>query len=123
MNPVLQAIESRRSVRRFKPDMVPAELLDQVLQAGTYAATGMGRQSPIILAVTDPKVRDQLSRMCAAIMGSEPRGQSPADQPGHPGGVRGHRPLHPGLSRGGASPARPPQGKLDLSHLITDGII
>ena len=71
MNPVLQAIESRRSVRRFKPDMVPAELLDQVLQAGTYAATGMGRQSPIILAVTDPKVRDQLSRMCAAIMGSD----------------------------------------------------
>lgn len=71
MNPVLQAIESRRSVRRFKPDMVPAELLDQVLQAGTYAATGMGRQSPIILAVTDPKVRDQLSRMNAAIMGSD----------------------------------------------------
>ena len=71
MNPVLQAIESRRSVRRFKPDMVPAELLDQVLQAGTYAATGMGRQSPIILAVTDPKVRAQLSRMCAAIMGSD----------------------------------------------------
>ena len=71
MNPVLQAIESRRSVRRFKPDMVPAELLDQVLQAGTYAATGMGRQSPIILAVTDPKVRDQLSRMYAAIMGSD----------------------------------------------------
>lgn len=71
MNPVLQAIESRRSVRRFKPDMVPAELLDQVLQAGTYAATGMGRQSPIILAVTDLKVRDQLSRMNAAIMGSD----------------------------------------------------
>ena len=71
MNPVLQAIESRRSVRRVKPDMVPAELLDQVLQAGTYAATGMGRQSPIILAVTDPKVRDQLSRMYAAIMGSD----------------------------------------------------
>lgn len=71
MNPVLQAIESRRSVRRFKPDMVPAELLDQVLQAGTYAATGMGRQSPIILAVTDPKVRDRLSRMNAAIMGSD----------------------------------------------------
>ena len=71
MNPVLQAIQSRRSVRRFKPDMVPAELLDQVLQAGTYAATGMGRQSPIILAVTDPKVRDQLSRMYAAIMGSD----------------------------------------------------
>lgn len=71
MNPVLQAIESRRSVRRFKPDMVPAELLDQVLQAGTYAATGMGRQSPIILAVTDPQVRDQLSRMNAAIMGSD----------------------------------------------------
>lgn len=71
MNSVLESIQSRRSIRRFKPDMVPAELLDQVLQAGTYAATGMGRQSPIILAVTDRKTRDQLSRMNAAIMGSD----------------------------------------------------
>lgn len=71
MNPVLESIQSRRSIRRFKPDMVPAALLDQVLQAGTYAATGMGRQSPIILAVTDRKTRDQLSRMNAAIMGSD----------------------------------------------------
>lgn len=71
MNPVLECIKSRRSIRRFKPDMVPAALLDQVLEAGTYAATGMGRQSPIILAVTDRKTRDQLSRMNAAVMGSD----------------------------------------------------
>ena len=49
--------------------MVPQEKLDKILEAGTYAATGMGRQSPIILAVTDKAMRDRLSKMNAAIMG------------------------------------------------------
>ena len=68
MNPVLDAMISRRSIRKFKPDTVPKELIDKILQAGTYAATGKGRQSPIILAITNPQVRDQLSRINAEIM-------------------------------------------------------
>ena len=66
---ILEQMESRRSIRRFKPDMVPGALIDQVIRAGTYAPTGMGRQSPIILAVTDRAVRDKLSRWNAEIMG------------------------------------------------------
>ena len=69
MNEVLKAMKSRRSCRTFKPDMVPADVLDQILEAGTYAATGMGRQSPIIVAVTDQETRDKLSAMNAAVMG------------------------------------------------------
>ena len=65
----LENMKTRRSVRSFKPDAVPTELLDQILEAGTYAATGMNRQSPIILAVTDKKLRDQLSDMNRRIMG------------------------------------------------------
>ncbi|MCD7946609.1 MAG: nitroreductase [Clostridiales bacterium] len=68
-NQVMESILSRRSVRSYKPDPVPKELLDQVLEAGTYAATGMGRQSPIIIAVTDKALRDKLSAMNAAVMG------------------------------------------------------
>ena len=70
-NEVLKAIRERRSVRSYKSDPVPQELIEQVVQAGTYAATGMNRQSPIILAITDRDARDQLSRMNAEIMGSD----------------------------------------------------
>ena len=71
MSETLQAIKARRSCRSFRPDAVPQELLEQILEAGTYAATGRGRQSPIILAVTNKKLRDRLSKMNAAIMGSD----------------------------------------------------
>lgn len=69
-NQVLESILSRRSVRSYKSDPVPEDLLNQVLEAGTYAATGMGRQSPIIIAVTDKALRDKLSAMNAAVMGN-----------------------------------------------------
>lgn len=58
----MQNLLTRRSVRKYKPDMVPQEKLEKILEAGTYAATGMGRQSPIILAVTDKAMRDRLSK-------------------------------------------------------------
>ena len=70
MNETLKTLIDRRSCRSYKPDMIPAEILDQILEAGTYAATGMGRQSPIMIAVTDKKVRDQLSKMNADVMGA-----------------------------------------------------
>lgn len=64
-------IESRRSVRSYKPDMVPDELIDKVVEAGTFAATGMGRQSPIIIVVKDRETRDKLSKINAEIMGGD----------------------------------------------------
>ena len=67
----LEALTTRRSCRAYKPDAVPPELIDQIVEAGTFAPTGMGRQSPIILAITNKKVRDQLSALNARIMGSE----------------------------------------------------
>lgn len=69
MNEILKAIQERRSCRSFKPDMLPQELIGQICEAGTYAATGMNRQSPIIIAVTDKKLRDRLSQMNAEFMG------------------------------------------------------
>ena len=61
MNDTLKVLEKRRSCRNFKSDMIPEETLEQIVRAGTYAPTGMGKQSPIILAVTNKELRDQLS--------------------------------------------------------------
>ena len=61
MNETLRVLENRRSCRSFKSDMVNEDDLKAILKAGTYAATGMGKQSPIIIAVTDRKTRDEIS--------------------------------------------------------------
>lgn len=71
MNEVIKNMEERRSVRGYKPDMIRKEDLNTIIEAGTYAATGMGMQSPIIVAVTDKATRDQLSAMNAKIMGTD----------------------------------------------------
>jgi len=55
MEEVLENIKARRSVRAFKPDAVPQELLEKVIEAGLYAANGMGRQATTIIAVEDRK--------------------------------------------------------------------
>lgn len=71
MNTELQALMERRSIRSYKPDMVPQELIDQVIEAGLYAASGHGEQDSIIVAVTNKEVRDKLSQMNRAIMGTK----------------------------------------------------
>lgn len=61
MNETLRVLETRRSCRNFKSDMVEAEKLEAIIKAGTYAATGMGKQSPIIIAVTNQELRDKIA--------------------------------------------------------------
>lgn len=70
MTETQQNMITRRSIRKYKPDMVPKETIDRIIQAGTYAATGRGAQSPIIIAVTNKELRDKLSKMNAKIMGT-----------------------------------------------------
>ena len=65
----LKTLKTRRSCRAYKPERVEAEKIDAIVEAGTYAATGMGKQSPIIIVVQDKEVRDKLSKMNAEIMG------------------------------------------------------
>ena len=71
MSDVIQNMITRRSVRRYKPDMVPRDVVEKIAEAGTYAATGLGTQSPIIIAVMDKEVRDRLSRLNAKILNSD----------------------------------------------------
>ena len=70
MNETINTLLTRRSVRRYKSDQVSDELLDTVLNAGQYAASGMNSQNTVLVAVRDPKTRDQLSKMNAAVMNS-----------------------------------------------------
>lgn len=70
-NEVLETIKSRRSVRAYKRDVVPQELLREICEAGTYAPTGGGRQSPTIIAVTTEKYRNELARLNAEVMGKD----------------------------------------------------
>lgn len=70
MNAELQALKERRSVRKYKADMVPQELIDQVIDAGLYAAGGHGTQEVIIVAVTNKEVRDKLAQMNREILGT-----------------------------------------------------
>lgn len=61
MNETMKVLETRRSCRNFKPDMVSEEELQEIVKAGTYAPTGMGKQSPLIIAVTNKELRDQIA--------------------------------------------------------------
>ncbi|MBQ1389499.1 MAG: nitroreductase [Clostridia bacterium] len=61
MNDVIKAMKERRSIRRFKPEMPKKEDLEQIVEAGLYAANGMGRQAVITIAVTNKELRDKIS--------------------------------------------------------------
>ena len=71
MNEVLNAISKRVSCRSFTQEEVSREDIEKVVKAGLAGATGMNRQSPIFLVITDREVRDELSRINAEIMGRE----------------------------------------------------
>ena len=69
-NDFLSLIKTRRSVRVYQAEPVPAEARDTVLEAGTYAPAGGGCQSPTIIAITAPKYRQEIAKLNAEVMGS-----------------------------------------------------
>ena len=71
MNEVIKNIEERRSIRKYKDEMISKEIIEKIVEAGTFAPSGMGRQSSIIIAITNKDVRDKLSKLNAKIMGAE----------------------------------------------------
>ena len=71
MNEIMKNIFERRSIRKYKNKMVDEQLIDKVLEAGTYAPSGINMQSPIIIAVTNKEMRNKLSEINAKIMGKD----------------------------------------------------
>ena len=82
MNEIIRAMEERRSIRRFKPEMPSKEVLQQIVEAGLYAASGKGQQAAIVVAVTNKALRDKLAeenrRIAGAPEGSDPFYGAPA---------------------------------------------
>ena len=76
MNEVLEAMKTRRSIRQFKTDMVEQDKIDQIVEAGLYAASGMGKQATKIIIVKNKEFRDKLAAVNAKIMG-QPVGADP----------------------------------------------
>lgn len=68
-NEILKALRERRSCRSYKPEQIKDEELRAVLEAGTWAPTGMGRQDPWIVAVQNPELLKKISKMNAAFLG------------------------------------------------------
>lgn len=70
MNETLNTLIERRSVRKYSERQVDEETLDLILEAGKYAPTGMGAQSPVMVAVRDKETIGLMSKLNAAVMGS-----------------------------------------------------
>lgn len=71
MNEIIKALKERRSIRSFKSDMPSKSDIEQIINSGLYASNGMGKQSAIILAVTNKEMRDKIAKINANIMGRE----------------------------------------------------
>lgn len=69
-NKFITNLKMRRSIRAYQSKMPPAESIKRVAEAGTYAPNGLGKQSAIIVVVTEKSLRNRLARMNAAILGT-----------------------------------------------------
>ncbi|NLM05544.1 MAG: nitroreductase family protein [Tissierellia bacterium] len=67
----LEVLRNRRSIREYSTEKVKEELLDKVLEMGTYAPTGMGSQNPIIVSIEKEELLKKLDTMSARVMGRE----------------------------------------------------
>ena len=71
MNEVIRNIKERRSIRAYKNEQITDAQLDAILEAGEYAASGMGTQSTVLVAVQDPEIIAMMSGLNAKVMGMD----------------------------------------------------
>ena len=71
MNEALKTLKERRSIRKFKDEIPPKEIIDQIIEAGLYAPSGSNKQETIILCVTDKKLRDRIAEVNKEIWGHD----------------------------------------------------
>ena len=69
MNETLQVLKTRRSIRKYKAEQITDAELNAILEAGTWAPTAMGMQSPLMVVVQDAETISYLSKMNAEVMG------------------------------------------------------
>lgn len=67
-NEVLKNIITRRSIKQYKDIQIKDEELKAVLEAGLYAPSGRGLQSPVMVVVQEKDTMEKIVRMNAAVM-------------------------------------------------------
>lgn len=70
MKETLQDLKTRRSCRKYRQEQISDDKLNEILEAGTYAPTGIGAQCPVIVVIQDKKTRDYVSQLNARVAGS-----------------------------------------------------
>ena len=71
MNEVIKTIEERRSIRSYRNEQITKDQLETILEAGSYAPSGMGQQATMMVAVQDPQLIAQMSGLNAQVMGMD----------------------------------------------------
>lgn len=69
MNETLKVLRERRSIRKYKAEQIRNEELDAILEAGTWAPSGMGLQPSVMVVVQDPETIAYMSALNAQIQG------------------------------------------------------
>ena len=62
---VLNLLKRRRSIRRYRPDPVPDEMVEQLLEAGRWAPSASNRQPWDFIVVRDEAIRQQVAQHAA----------------------------------------------------------
>ncbi|MDR1948901.1 MAG: nitroreductase family protein [Spirochaetaceae bacterium] len=68
MKATLKDLKGRRSIRAYKPEQITDEDLDAILEAGTWAPTGMGCQGVVIVAVQNTTIINKIQKLNAAVL-------------------------------------------------------
>ena len=69
MNETLRVLKERRSIRKYKTEQIKDEELDAILEAGTWAPTGKGQQSPVMVVVQEDENIAYMYRLNDQIQG------------------------------------------------------
>ncbi|MDR2486775.1 MAG: nitroreductase family protein [Clostridiales Family XIII bacterium] len=70
-NGTIEALKTRRSIRSFADEQLSREVLDEILEAATYAPSGRGLQNPLIVVVQKKETLDRLRKMNAEVLGMD----------------------------------------------------
>lgn len=70
-NEILKNIKTRRSIRKYSDKKIEENIVNKIIEAGTYAPSGMNKQSAVIVRITNKEIREKLMKMNAKIMGNE----------------------------------------------------
>ena len=63
MNEVIKNMAERRSIRAYKPDRIPREILEQIVEAGYYSPNAGNKQHLRMVICEDPKINERLGKL------------------------------------------------------------